>query len=88
MPNYFKLIRKDNKEPEHLMIVDERLAREVGKCEPDPECWFRNWYNTIGLLLAIGRTWDQILDVGFSDELVEVLFFLEEHYTPDAWAGI
>jgi hypothetical protein len=55
MPNCFSLTRKGEKEPEKLTVIDERLWRELGKQEPDPEKWYFNWYNHIGLLLALGQ---------------------------------
>lgn len=59
MANYFQLIPINGTEPEGLSHVDERICKEVLKCDPHPK-WFGgevfDWYNTIGYWLAAGRT--------------------------------
>ena len=98
MPNCFTLTPKGAKEPAKLSSIDNRLYRELGFCEPDPEIWFYGWYNIIGLGLACGKSLDDMKQIlknqaeGCSETelvdyrmLIEVCNFLNQHYETNAW---
>jgi len=59
MPNCFSLTRKGESKPCELQQVDEQI-REHFKAPPDPVNWFRNWYNTLGMDFAFGKSPESI----------------------------
>lgn len=99
MPNCFQLTPVNGTEPAKLQEVDNRLWREVGKVEPDPKKWFRGWYNTIGLKLALGKSFEEIRkdfwsygrkstdeeERDYYADMMEVSDFLQDNYTANAW---
>lgn len=88
MPNCFQLTRKGEKEPSPLLTIDKEMCDHFGE-ECDPKLWFRNWYNTIGFLLATGSDWAKIRETyDDSPHMLEVIEYLEANYTFDAWAEI
>lgn len=93
MPNCYSLTPINGTEPERLIAIDEKMCAHFG-AEPHPTLWFRNWENNIGMLLACGRSWEEIKKAckedgtEFGNELFEVAEWLEQHYTSDAWAEI
>ena len=97
MPNCFSLTRKGESEPASLQAIDDEMRVEFGE-EPDPKRWLWGWYDTIGLSLALCRTWEQIrdeyipddaedeVDVEFCQRMLRIIDWLEENYVPNAWA--
>jgi hypothetical protein len=90
MPNCFQLIDKETGKPAILRDVDNRLWEEVGIQKADPEKWYLNWYNTIGLSLACGNNWDRIREIyqesiELCPECGTVIDFLEAHYDSSSW---
>jgi len=85
MPICFTLTVKGENKPMKLQTIDDEMRAAFG-APPDPHRWFRNWYNTIGIGLAVGRSFAQLREVFANDaELVECLTYLEERYVPDCW---
>ena len=96
MSNCFQLTRKGATEPSTLVEVDNAICANFG-VEPGDD-WFCNWYNSIGLALACGRTFDQIrADCRYVDTdeayirahymmLTRIATFLEQNYDVYAWA--
>lgn len=82
MPSCFALYYKANGEQAMLNEVDTAMCQALG-VEPDPERWYKNWYNTIGLGLAIGHDLNRLREF-FPDKL-DVIAYLEEYYTTKAW---
>lgn len=93
MPNCFQLFPKGSAEAADLHKVDEEICAHFG-APVDPVNWYANWYNIIGWDVAFGRPLGSAelrertakLDPG--GPLVDVLKFLEERYTSDAWAEV
>jgi hypothetical protein len=98
MPNCYQLTPKDFvgpcPRPEALASIDEKICAHFGAV-PHEKYWYQNWENNIGMLLACGRSWDEIKvicrDPGngeFGEQLAKIAEFLEERYTVSAWAEI
>jgi hypothetical protein len=52
----------------------------------DKRHWYCGWYDSIGLLLATGKSWREIREV-FSDdpEIIKIATWLEEHFDVESW---
>jgi len=90
MPNCFSLTRKSNPEagPVKLTLIDEELCSHLG-VEVHPEYWVHGWYNSIGLMLAMGKSWDECREIfKDSDVLLPIIDYLEANFITDAWAEI
>ena len=97
MPNCFSLTRKTDGKVANLNEVDDELRRYF-KEPPDAEHWLWSWYDTIGLALALGRTFDDIIkechenieqhpdDTKYYLRKLEIAKYLSDSYTSDAWA--
>lgn len=82
MPSCFALYYKDTNERASLMKVDEELCEFLGvPC--DKERWVRDWYNTIGLSLAIGHSLEKTKE--FFPDKVDIINYLVDHFYADAW---
>ena len=85
MPRCFALTKKGENEPTKLTAIDDEMRVAFG-APPDSSQWFRGWYNIIGLGLAVGKSFAQLKKLFNDDaELVAVIDYLAEHYTPDGW---
>lgn len=85
MPSCFSLTPKGSKEPEKLQVVDDRI-RETFGLPADAKAWAFGWYNTVGLLLACGKSWAEIQSTfEESDDIQKVICFLQTNYDADAW---
>jgi len=88
MPNCFSLTRKSDVAagPVPLITIDEEICKHFG-VEPDPKWYYRSWFDTIGLTLAMGKSFEWIINESrFTPETIAIARFLDEHFTPDAWA--
>ena len=65
-----------------LQSVDDAMRVHFG-AEPDDINWYRGWYNSIGLLLALGKEWSEVLEA--FPHNADIIAWLQEHYTKDAW---
>ena len=84
MPNCFTLTPIGSSEPASLAAVDEAICAHLDiPC--DKTFYAHGWYDTIGFLLACGRSFDQIKVRG---ELEQIRRFLAANYTSDCWAEI
>lgn len=88
MPNCFNLTRIGESEPTPLVQIDDELCREVGHREPDDSNqWFCNWYNSVGLALACGRSFDDLVE-DYKDEpeiAKNIISYLESNFIPKCW---
>ena len=82
MPNCFQLTRSGDKEPMSLLQIDELICKHMG-VEADPTKWCCNWYNVIGLLLS--KSFDEIIEDDFSDEIISIAEYLRDNFVSDAW---
>jgi len=85
MPNCFELVPTGTTSPQRLQEIDDVIRTAFGVA-PDPDHWYANWYNVIGLGIACGRELDYFTTQnGFSEEIQRVASFLRTHYTAHAW---
>ena len=63
MPNCFQLISKADHEAGATSFnqIDEALCAHFG-VPADPRKWLCEWYNDIGLRLAMGSSFDEIIE--------------------------
>lgn len=89
MPVCFQLIRKSDPKagPVALQKIDEEICAHLG-VPVDPVQWVNNWYNTIGLGLALGHSFTRIKEIYANPQLSVVCDFLEANFTTDAWREI
>jgi hypothetical protein len=83
MPNCIQLFRKGEKEPLSFHRVDEEICKLMNMPVSKDE-WCCGWYNTIGLLIALGKTLPEITEMQLGANLHQIVVFMAEHYTSDA----
>jgi len=86
MPNCFSLTRVGMRTPQRLQEVDNDMRRHFG-AEADPERWYENWYNTIGLCIALGHGPDKIRELVQGEGANEVIDWLVCNYEWDTWVS-
>ena len=97
MPNCFTLTRKSNLEagPVSLNKIDEEICGFLG-VPVDPVKYCRSWFDIIGGRLALGRSFEEMranfvekqsedTHKDFWGDILQIVDFLAEHFTPDAW---
>ena len=95
MPNCFKLIKKDSNEAAFLTVIDDEMRVHYYVTNWPDNKYLWNWYNHIGLLLALGWSLARIRenlykyirdlsinDVVYEEVLVKITFYLEQRYNP------
>jgi hypothetical protein len=88
MPNCFSLQRKsapDINVP--FNQIDDEICAHMG-ITPDPDKYYLGWYNIIGLALACGQSFPQIINSlrEYDDKLLlDVAEYLNDHFTSNAW---
>lgn len=85
MARYLRLVRRDNGQADSFQDVDEEICALLG-VQVDRVNWCRNWYNRVGLLLAVGQSFAEVREV-VSADLHPVVDWLEANYTPDVSWG-
>lgn len=94
MPTCFQLYRRDTGEAQYFQTIDRELCQNLDLPYSDDR-YTCLWYNIIGLMLAMGKTFEQITDL-FNDgawddrntDLLRINHYLMEHYTADSWHEI
>lgn len=67
--------------------LDEELARAFDS-EPDPVQWFRFWMDRIGFSLAVSNDYAKAREHWQdSPDQIELLDYLEKHYTLACYGG-
>ena len=97
MPVCFQLTKHGDPEPSSLQAIDEAICDHL-QVPCDPVKWHADWYNVIGLWLACGKSYTEIRSLlhGWCNlddpslnqagiQLLKVLRYLEDHYTPHSW---
>ena len=89
MPSCYRLIAKDGTKPlpgnKNFIAIDEAMCKHFD-VTPDENLWYQNWENVIGISLATGKTWDDILAKDWLDEETkEAIKWLADRYEPDCW---
>ena len=82
MSAYFTLTKKGEKEPSTFVAIDEAMCAHFG-VTPDPDRYYRNWYNVEGFGLAMGHDWDKLRKI--NPDRKDIIDWLEENYISDAW---
>jgi hypothetical protein len=83
VPNCFTLTKKGEDKPSNLNQVDEAICKHFN-ADVSPIYYYKYWYTSIGLALAIGHDWEWMRG-NFDKELIEIVDFLAENYTPCSW---
>jgi len=92
MPNCYQLTRKGEYHPSSRIEIDEELCQFFdAPCHPTE--WFHGWADIIGLPIALGKPLGSpelraSLEQYASTEVLDILNYLETHFTSDAWATI
>ena len=90
MPSCHQLREKGAKKPSTFISIDNKICELFG-VTPDAKSYFAGWYDSIGLRLATGRDFDEIVEefAGIDEEWAKthhkIAVWLNEHYTADAW---
>ena len=89
MPNCYSLTRNGKEQAERLILIDEDLCNMMGVI-PHPTEWLADWENTIGLLLALGKRWDEIqqhlTETGrMNDKIEKIITYLRKNYKVTSW---
>ena len=83
MPMCFQLTRKGDKEPSSLQHVDCCICQALD-IPFSEDRWAAGWYDSVGLLLAVGKSFEEIMDIVTGDRR-RICAYLNEHYTTDSW---
>jgi len=101
MPNYFQLVSKVSGEPEPFIKIDREMCEHFNQpC--DEVKYFADWYDTIGFRVAMGKSFDDILqefggylrddrteyERNFYALQIEIVRYLKERFDTNAWARI
>ena len=82
MPACFTLTKKGETKPSTFVAIDEALCAHFG-VTPDPDLYYRSWYDIEGLGLAMGYDWNKLREI--NPDRKPIIDWLEENYLPDAW---
>ena len=82
MPAYFTLTKKGETKPSTFVAIDEALCAHFG-VTPDPNLYYRSWYDIEGLGLAMGYDWNKLREINPNRK--DIINWLEENYISDAW---
>lgn len=97
MPACFQLFRKGESEAVPLNTIDEEICAYMELPVHDT-LYCHDWFNTIGLKLAMGRSFDYIIgwyegasmktkgeDSEYYDTLLKIAEFLNERFSANSW---
>jgi hypothetical protein len=93
MPNCFQLTRKGDSSPAKLQDIDRAICQNLDIPFSEDK-WAANWYANIGLFLALGKSFNDIIDLcwdinGYEAEhanlTLRIAAYLNDNYTSDAW---
>lgn len=99
MPNCFTLsLKSEPSKPVLFAKIDEEICSHMG-AEVHPTNWYIGWYDYIGFMLAVGKSFDEINGLiveciedsktpeghAHWSKMQQVNHFLAERYVSDAW---
>ena len=103
MPNCFQLVRKGHTKATPLNTIDRELCQLLGVKE-HPKLYVAGWFNNIGFSLAMGKTFDEIVekiekdiasdkpeDLPYQENdklLLKCANYLRDNYKSNAWVEI
>lgn len=84
MPNCFTLTKKDipNAKPAQFQHIDDAMREHFG-APANAEEWYMDWYNSVGLGLAMGNSFEKLREI--IPDLTPVIDYLDANYTADSW---
>lgn len=85
MPACFQLTRKGDTSPAMLEDIDRAVCQRFPEDFTYSATNYGPWYEYIGFMLALGKSFDEILDKLQMGRMHRVTAFLAENYTNDAW---
>lgn len=91
MPQCFQLTRKGESQPASLIRVDEEICKLLNQ-PVHAQLYCFGWFDSIGFPIACGKSYEEIRRTFIADgldqtfpEIITILGYLEENYTPNAW---
>lgn len=87
MPSCFQLTRRGDREPSSLAHIDNCICQYLG-VNANPKQYHDYWYDTIGLMLAMGHSFDYIIDKLWEYEdypRLVIAAYLADNYVSDSW---
>ena len=86
MPVCFTLINKNTGlSDEGFAEIDDKICQVFGM-QPDTYRWVFNWYNCLGMLMAMGRSYQELKEIyEGNNDLLQVIDWLEDNYIIDYW---
>jgi hypothetical protein len=87
MPSCFSLTKRGDTEPSSLQYIDRVLCQSLD-IPYSEDSWACGWYNFIGLSLAIGHSFEYLIDLCWKHEEwngLRIAAYLNEHYVSDSW---
>lgn len=85
MPNYFTLTKPDADKPSTFADIDDALREHFGE-PPSEDSYLDGWYDTIGLALALGHSWEHMRTYFEGDMTLKIIDYLEVNYKANAWS--
>jgi hypothetical protein len=80
MPNCFQLLR--NGKPTPLVQIDKEMCEHFN-VEPNPQFYYRGWYDIVGFGLACGYSFDKVREI--HPDYKDICDWLEKHFEPKSW---
>lgn len=86
MPVCFQLTRLGDKEPSSFQHIDDCICQHL-QVDADPIKYHMDWYDSIGMRLALGKSWDEIADDAneYYPPMLPIIAYLRENYSSDSW---
>ena len=92
MPGYFQLFPIGSTEAATLQSINEAICEHFN-APVDPKEFYYHWFYAIGVNLAMGETFDEIIayyeredvkcdDIQWCAEMAEIAKFLQSSYSP------
>lgn len=82
MPACFQLFPKGSTTPARFSDIDDAMCAHFG-VNPDPDRYYRQWYDTEGFRLAIGHSLASQREE--SPERADIIDWLDANYSPESW---
>ena|SRR5258707_9341031 len=101
MPVCFQLCPKGYPDkPAHFIAIDEAMCAALGQpCDPEKYLW--GWYDTIGLRLALGSSFEKMISEwedardgangsgnAYIDRMIQMAQWLSANYVSDSWREV
>lgn len=84
MPYCYELTKKGDNEPSPLLQVDIEMCKHFG-VESDQFYYYNNWNDDIGIMLAVGKSFKDLLGNPTWSNNRDILEWLDSNYTVEAW---